>query len=248
MIWNVATCGSKPSAKLSIGSGRPCDVIYALAFSLDDEILVSGGGDGVMRQWNASTLKELKRTLLKDSEKSTSLSAIQALCFSPDGNSIAVESHQRTVIYDLDRQSWGQVLDERDVTSINSADFVASDNGMLVSGSMDGRVLFWDITGTPGSPGKTDSSPSPSRKRTPLRAIQVHAGVQMEDLAILRNGSVIVAAFHENAVLLTSPINHTTSQVEMPVTATAVGRVCASPDGSIIAVALKNESIQLLKV
>ena len=75
-------------------------VVYSLAFSPDGGTLVSGGEDGVIRQWNVSTGEERFRLSASGAE------AIHAVALSPDGTLLAAAGTDTVVrLWNLDSAS-----------------------------------------------------------------------------------------------------------------------------------------------
>src|SRR5262249_30149973 len=64
--------------------------VGGVAFSPDGKQLVTAGGDGTVRLWDAETGRE-RRTLKGHKD------AVCAVAFSPDGKTVASASHDRTI-------------------------------------------------------------------------------------------------------------------------------------------------------
>ncbi|KAG9070351.1 hypothetical protein KI688_009688 [Linnemannia hyalina] len=117
--------------------------VRAVAFSPDNQRIVSGDGEGMVRLWDCTSGEEL--LAMKGHTD-----WINSLAYSPCGNHIASASQDKAVrLWDSETGVCIFVLE-------GHTDWVASvrfsPNGcQLVSGSLDGRIRLWDSkTGEPG--------------------------------------------------------------------------------------------------
>ena len=193
--------------------------VRTLAFSPDDRRLVSGGNDSTMRFWNVTTGKQA------DFFESGKSDYVAAVCYSPDGKSIAVESTAQTRIYDVASGEW-RTLSDGHSSRVYCAEF-APGGRVVVSGSQDETVRFWDATTGKG-------------------LATVTTGETVKGLSFSSDGKVLVAALDSRAVLLIDAVARRKGrQVK---TAARVRGVCVSGEGTRIAVGLENNHIQLLAV
>ena len=191
---------------------------------------MSGDEDGNICFWNTvSFTEEVERSVEYPMCTDSRSNSVQALCFSPDGKSIAVESSRQTRIYDVESSQWSKTLADRFISSVTCAEFILDDDGVLVAGCMDGTVRFWDaVSGN-------------------LLAT-IESGDYVEDLAICSGGEMAVVALTDGtSVLIDVNERRIVRKINPPTLyLTKCVRVC--PDGSKIAIGLEDGSIQLLAV
>src|SRR5262249_34581175 len=129
-------------AALSPGTRRRLtghtSAVYAVAFSPDGKMVVSGSGDRTLRVWDVVSGQSL-RTLQGHT------SDVNAVAFSPDGKMVVSGSYDGTLrVWDV---SSGQSL--RTLTghtsTVNAVAF-SPDGKMVVSGSGDRTLRVWDVS------------------------------------------------------------------------------------------------------
>ncbi len=120
--------------------------VETLAFSLDGEVLASGGGGPTIFLWDLSPIQgpedlaDLVPTRLSGHEDD-----ISSVAFSPDGHLFASSSYDTSVrLWDLDH------LDRRPIDLIGHDDFVydvvfSPDSNFLASSGWDRKINLWDI-------------------------------------------------------------------------------------------------------
>ena len=201
--------------------------VRTLAFSPDDRRLVSGGNDSTMRFWNVTTGKPAECKSVKFGHSSSDY--VAAVCYSPDGKSIAVASKAHTRIYDVASGEW-RTLTRRHSGRVYCAEF-APGGRVVVSGSQDETVRFWDAATGKG-------------------LATVTAGEAVKALSFSSDGKLLVAALDSRTVLLIDAV--TRRKIRQVKTAARVRGVCVSGEGTRIAVALQtrnnHHNIQLLEV
>ena len=194
--------------------------INALAFSLDDSVLVSGSSDISMRFWNVNTAHEINRVEVG------AWSTVEALSFSRDGKFIAVESSSHTRIFDFDRGEWQQTLAGGHTSRVTCTDFAPS-GGVVVSGSKDRTVRFWDAA-------------------TGKALATIETAHWVVDVSFSSDGRVLAAALAHSAILL---IDGVTRQKCRDIAISSIIRgVSMSSDGETLAVALQNNEVHLVMV
>ena len=111
--------------------------IYAMAFTANDEYLLSGG-DGNIQVWRAEDAKKIATMGV------TGRDDVLCLAVSKDGRWIAAGTDGGEV-YVWDAETRAQVWSHKeDYQDINAVDF-SPDATRLVSGSTNGEIAIWDI-------------------------------------------------------------------------------------------------------
>lgn len=152
LLWDTATGKYQVTLK---GHGKIPDNRIpnrsGIAFSPNGEILASGSGDGTIRLWDAKTaasnsfFHRLWRTFFRHHKATLKGHTYHVLsvAFSPDGQTIASGSSDKTVrLWDLRTQKLKATL-EGHTESILSVTF-SPDGSTLASGCGDGAIHLWD--------------------------------------------------------------------------------------------------------
>lgn len=130
-LWDATT-----GAKIRSLKGHT-DYIYALSFSPDKTLLVSGGKDRTLRLWDVNTVAELAQ--LKG-DRDNSWRAV----FSPDGKYLASASTEGSVkLWDVAARSVVRIL--RGHTQSVKAIAFSRDGKWLATGGDDNTVRLWDV-------------------------------------------------------------------------------------------------------
>ncbi|WP_071191078.1 caspase family protein [Trichormus sp. NMC-1] len=116
------------------------DIINALTFSPDDQILVTASADKSIKIWNSQNYQLLK-TITGHQNRVTSIS------ISPDNQMLASGSADKTI--KLWRLTDGKLLKTftRHTDEVTSVDF-SPESQIIASGSSDNTVKLWRINGT----------------------------------------------------------------------------------------------------
>jgi WD40 repeat protein len=129
-LWDVTR--GRVLRTLNVGEG------FRAAFSPDGRTLASTGGSGPIKVWDAATGREL-HTLTKNAVLNFDIS--WAVAFSPDSRLLASATQDTVEVWEV---SSGRELQRTRTGGLTAA---FSPNGqLLVSGSEDGTVRFWDIS------------------------------------------------------------------------------------------------------
>lgn len=114
------------------------DGVYALAYSLDGTVLASGGGDNLVRLWDAATGTALTEPLAGHTNW------VMSLAYSPDGSLFVTSGIDGTLIlWDVSGVELAR-LDTGHTDYVRDLAFNA-DGSLLASASADGTVRLWDM-------------------------------------------------------------------------------------------------------
>lgn len=146
--WNNRPVSSDLPPEVAVVLGEPAgqswSEVRCLAASPAGKLVASGGADGVVRVWNAETLRE---TAALRGEGS----AIQAVAWSADGQTLAAADAGHSV--GLWRPSDGTVQQlaalKLPAASVNGV-ALAPNGKWLAATNADGKVHLWELAGTGG--------------------------------------------------------------------------------------------------
>ncbi|MHB1424005.1 MAG: WD40 repeat domain-containing protein [Gemmataceae bacterium] len=131
-LWDVNT-GRELRHLSGHGSG-----VKALAFSADSKLLISGGGDNVLRIWDFAAGKEL----LPLTEHQGYVSSV---AFSPDGCSVASSGVDGTIrLWRTAKSAPGILLGDKNQKPVWNVSFTP-DGRTLISHGADDCFRFWDV-------------------------------------------------------------------------------------------------------
>jgi WD40 repeat protein len=134
-IWSVADHKTAYEVSLGFDQARP----YAVAFSPDGKLVVTGGGEGIVRFWDAATGAAAGRSIL------ASAGWVHSLAFDPSGTILVSAGSDGTarLLDSLGRQQLGSVLPGED-SDARAA--VSPDGKRLYVVYGTGHAFAWDIS------------------------------------------------------------------------------------------------------
>ena len=113
------------------------DIIFSLAFSSDDELLITGSIDGILCLWKWREHQQL----FQQKAHST---IIESVTFSPDCQKMASSSRDKTVkIWDVATGECIFTLNSPNTSIIKNIEF--SQDGKKIFGYTESKVVSWDI-------------------------------------------------------------------------------------------------------
>ncbi len=145
-LWDVASRG-QIALLLELDTDK-LDGVNSVEFSPDGTLLASASDDGVIRMWNARTLKQI-------GELETKSGGVTSIAFRPDGKMLAslngqVAATARHRGGDMAIRLW-EVQSRKQIAELGShtasVDSVAvsPDNKLFAAGRQDGSVELWDL-------------------------------------------------------------------------------------------------------
>ncbi|HEX4591824.1 MAG TPA: PQQ-binding-like beta-propeller repeat protein [Gemmataceae bacterium] len=205
--------------------------VFAVAASADGKLVATGEDANLVRVWNASTGKELRRFTAPFPERTLQdLPVPRCACwlrFSPDGKSLVADYTQGTAVIVWDVET-GKEL-RRIAPAGGSAVVDMSNDGRLAIASANGQVAIWDL----GSGRLLWTVPGEDRANNP-------GGSPPRTMALSPDGKLLVTAYGNQGIQIWD-----VNQQKQLCQAVAPGYSLAmviSPDAKIVAVAyLDNE-------
>jgi len=232
LLWNVETRETVSEPMHHTSGEQSASVALPeikIALSPDQQMLASGGVDGEIILWDLATGRPRREPL------PTRAGTVNHLEFSRDGHTLVSANNDGSVILWAIDQQLGNSLYNQD-HRIWSLTFnpLAIDRPQLISGSEDGKIIFWDIAG--GQP-----------REQPLTGHTMNINsVEVSPVAIDSTAERILASGSDDHIvrlwnlstgtLLTDPlVGHTDGVLD----------VTFSPDGQLLASAGRDGSIIL---
>ena len=155
-IWDVAR-GREPAVKHRVKA--IIEIVWALAFSPDGQILAAGTSSKEVRLWDLPAGAE--RPPLRGHRRT-----VHGVAFSPDGKTLASGSLDKTVkLWDLSRGE--ELATFRGHTNAVKCLAFSPDGRTIASGSWDNTARLWDASARPGPP-------------TPRRAVALEQPITAE--------------------------------------------------------------------
>jgi WD40 repeat protein len=195
--------------------------VFCVAFlGSSDDVVVSGGDDGVVRAWS------LMQDTSTNARFELRVPATTSLAATPEVNSLAVRADEHVFagtgngnVFQWDAQTQQVVRSYVGHSAYVHAVALAPSTGLLFSGADDGTVRMWD----PRSGGSVASLALPRAAGTDARAVRA--------VAVSADGHWLAAGGDANAAGLW----HTPSQQLVSVLphAAAVGALCFVPGGLV---------------
>lgn len=174
-VWNIET-GQHKYEPLRGHDGA----VACLAFSLDGEILLSGGHDGMITFWDAETGSLLQGT----SPISQGQNGVTSIALAPDGGTLASGSPDGSIVlWQLGKKAVPEALKVHQQAIMGLV--YSPDGGTLASASLDKSVILWNLRG-----GELRSEP-----------LRVHNGV-IVGVAFDQSGSSLLSGDSDGEVAL----------------------------------------------
>lgn len=147
-LWDVGTRQPIGDPLIATDTGR----IWSIAFSKNGTYLATGSGDssgrGFVRLWNVHSREEIGEPLRFGYPQAGPYSAVAALTFGADGETLTTASMDGTIrVWDVfGHHQIGNPVTTGDAIPVSRAAF-SHDNSVLATSDMSGRVRLWDVPG-----------------------------------------------------------------------------------------------------
>ena len=216
-LWDVAT-----QALVATLEGHYSKV-FAVDFSPDGTLLVSGSNDGTIRLWDVAT----GDSLASSDWHTFGLFAVWDLQFSPDGTRIAAVGSDQIKVWDAANLATGQeiiTLEDEGQGVFEGPKSVrwSPDGTMLAAGYDEGAIRLWDVAA-----------------ESLVATLEEHDD-EVGTLDFLHTGKVLISGSDDETVRLwdvASGSHIATIEVVRPDVSGSVRAVRFSPDGSLFATA-----------
>jgi WD40 repeat protein len=180
-LWDVAT--GKAVGSLEGPRGLP-EGAATLAFAPDGKTLATLAGDAVVRLWDTTTRRELRRFTLaaKIGKDNRTPWLVGAAAFAPDGKTLAAGNGNAIRLWD---PATGEEIGKRDAhTDAVTCLAISPDGKSVASGGVDDTIRLWDA--------------ATGRQR---RRLDGHAG-RVESLAFSPDGRLLISASADETLRL----------------------------------------------
>ncbi|MGB3535658.1 MAG: caspase family protein [Microcoleaceae cyanobacterium] len=211
------TIRNQNTGKLTTLPTRP-ESINTLSFSSDNQYLVSGGEDKVVRVWNL-TNSELENEFKGHGK------TINTVIFSPDNQYIysgSDDTYLRLWSLEEDPQFGNWWTHDHRVTSVS-----ASENNHIVFGSEDGKVFIWE------------------KKKQEVTPLQTNSNSPVNAVAISQNGELIVSGRQDGKLIVTGKQQSIQENTSTKWEDAAISSVAMTPDGRFIVSGSENGKVRL---
>lgn len=147
-VWDISGNETEGKELMRLPHG---DMVLAVNYDPIGQLIITGGGDGRLKLWNAENGKLLKELLaFRNSSKGSAETYVFEAEFSPDGQSIVSSSRDNAVmLWSRDGALLKSCIVHKGMDNRIHLAYDTNSNQFVSGGQMDKQLVFWDLFDAP---------------------------------------------------------------------------------------------------